>query len=71
MARKKAHAAHGNHERWLVSWADFMTLLFAWLAYTQYVTARALWTYYRGLRSQPGGTTTDTVEVAATVPLQD
>lgn len=29
MARKKAHAAHGNHERWLVSWADFMTLLFA------------------------------------------
>src|SRR5713101_565178 len=28
MARKK-HAAHANHERWLVSYADFITLLFA------------------------------------------
>ena len=28
MTRKKT-AAHANHERWLVSYADFMTLLFA------------------------------------------
>jgi chemotaxis protein MotB len=28
MTRKK-HATHANHERWLVSYADFMTLLFA------------------------------------------
>jgi chemotaxis protein MotB len=26
---KKKHAAHANHERWLVSYADFITLLFA------------------------------------------
>lgn len=29
MRRRPTHAAHGNHERWLVSYADFITLLFA------------------------------------------
>ncbi|HUP04087.1 MAG TPA: flagellar motor protein MotB [Bryobacteraceae bacterium] len=29
MARKKHAAEHENHERWLVSYADFITLLFA------------------------------------------
>ena len=29
MARKKPHEEHVNHERWLVSYADFITLLFA------------------------------------------
>lgn len=29
MPRKKKHAEHVNHERWLVSYADFITLLFA------------------------------------------
>ncbi len=29
MARKRRHEEHVNHERWLVSYADFITLLFA------------------------------------------
>ena len=29
MARRRKHAEHANHERWLVSYADFITLLFA------------------------------------------
>jgi chemotaxis protein MotB len=29
MARKRKHGEHVNHERWLVSYADFITLLFA------------------------------------------
>ncbi len=29
MSRRKKHAEHENHERWLVSYADFITLLFA------------------------------------------
>lgn len=29
MARKVRHEEHENHERWLVSYADFITLLFA------------------------------------------
>ena len=29
MARRKHEEEHDNHERWLVSYADFITLLFA------------------------------------------
>jgi len=29
MSRRRKHAGHLNHERWLVSYADFITLLFA------------------------------------------
>ncbi len=40
MARKKAHASHENHERWLVSYADFITLLFAFFV-VMFATSRA------------------------------
>jgi chemotaxis protein MotB len=38
--RKKRHAAHANHERWMVSYADFVTLLFAFFV-VMFATANA------------------------------
>jgi len=39
VSRKKAHEEHANHERWLVSYADFITLLFAFFT-VLYATAQ-------------------------------
>lgn len=39
MARKKKPPEHANHERWLVSYADFITLLFAFFT-TLYAISR-------------------------------
>lgn len=40
MARKKKPEEHANHERWLVSYADFITLLFAFFT-TMYAISTA------------------------------
>ena len=40
MGRQKKHAAHENHERWLVSYADFITLLFAFFV-VMYASSQA------------------------------
>ncbi len=39
MSRRKKHVSHVNHERWLVSYADFITLLFAFFV-VMYATAQ-------------------------------
>jgi chemotaxis protein MotB len=39
-ARRKRHEEHESHERWLVSYADFITLLFAFFA-VLYATSQA------------------------------
>lgn len=39
MAKKQIHEEHENHERWLVSYADFITLLFAFFV-VMYSTSR-------------------------------
>ncbi|MDA8362299.1 MAG: flagellar motor protein MotD [Gammaproteobacteria bacterium] len=39
MARKAKHEEHENHERWLVSYADFITLLFAFFVVMYSVSA--------------------------------
>lgn len=40
MAIKKRHEEHENHERWLVSYADFITLLFAFFT-VMYATSQS------------------------------
>ncbi len=40
MARKKRAEEHSNHERWLVSYADFITLLFAFFV-VMFATSQA------------------------------
>jgi chemotaxis protein MotB len=40
MPRRKKHVAHENHERWLVSYADFITLLFAFFV-VMFATAQS------------------------------
>jgi chemotaxis protein MotB len=40
VARKKRHPEHENHERWLVSYADFITLLFAFFV-VMFATSQA------------------------------
>jgi len=40
MARKKKQPEHENHERWLVSYADFITLLFAFFV-VMFATSQA------------------------------
>ncbi len=39
MGKKKKHEEHVNHERWLVSYADFITLLFAFFV-VMYASSR-------------------------------
>lgn len=40
MARRQKHTPHENHERWLVSYADFITLLFAFFV-VMFATSQA------------------------------
>src|SRR5438309_1264935 len=39
MSRRKRRTSHSNHDRWLVSYADFVTLLFAFFV-VLYATAQ-------------------------------
>jgi chemotaxis protein MotB len=84
MARKKKHEEHENHERWLVSYADFITLLFAFFVVMYSLSAvnegkfkilsEALEAAFRGTPRamepvQLGKPSKSTVTLAAPVPL--
>lgn len=65
MARKKRHEEHENHERWLVSYADFITLLFAFFVVMYALSSvnegkykilsDSLNTAFRNITNTPGG----------------
>ncbi len=75
MARRKKEEEHENHERWLVSYADFITLLFAFFV-VMYAISSVNEGKYRVLsdsissafKNIPGSTTGAMVEVNPSSP---
>ncbi|HTP00552.1 MAG TPA: hypothetical protein VMJ64_04205 [Anaerolineales bacterium] len=63
-------AAHDALLRTILLLTVIATLLLAWIAYTQYVTARVLWNRYKGFKSESGPAAAQPVEAAA-APSQD
>jgi chemotaxis protein MotB len=75
MARRRAEEEHENHERWLVSYADFITLLFAFFV-VMYAISQVNEGKYRILsdsiqsafRTVPGATSGASPEVNPSAP---
>ena len=75
MSRKnKQHASHANHERWIVSYADFVTLLFAFFV-VMFATAKADHGKARevsaAVRAALDGTKAPTAQEAASNAIED
>jgi len=76
MARRRKEEEHENHERWLVSYADFITLLFAFFV-VMYAISSVNEGKYRVLsdsissafRNIPGSTSGAIVQVNPTPPM--
>ena len=72
MARKRREEEHDNHERWLVSYADFITLLFAFFVVMYAISSvnegkyrvlsDSLVNAFKNTTGQPGGQVLTTVE---------
>lgn len=75
--RRKPVEEHENHERWLVSYADFITLLFAFFV-VMYAISQVNEGKYRVLsdtlasafRTVPGSTTGAIVQLSPNAPMQ-
>lgn len=81
MARRKRHAEeHDNHERWLVSYADFITLLFAFFVVMYAVSSvnegkyrvlsNALTNAFRNVTGEPGGQPIAAIQGAPPLPAR-
>ena len=78
MARKRREEPHDNHERWLVSYADFITLLFAFFVVMYAISSvnegkykilsSALTNAFHNITGQPGGQPVAVIQGAPIIP---
>ncbi len=80
MARRRREEEHENHERWLVSYADFITLLFAFFVVMYAVSSvnegkykvlsNSLTNAFKNTTGQPGGQPISVIQGAHPMPLR-
>ena len=81
MARRKRHVEeHENHERWLVSYADFITLLFAFFVVMYAISSvnegkyrvlsNALTNAFKNVTGEPGGQPMSVIQGAVPLPVR-
>ncbi|AMB85297.1 flagellar motor protein MotD [Pseudomonas agarici] len=70
MARRRQHEEHVNHERWLVSYADFITLLFAFFV-VMYSISSINEGKYKIISQALVGVFTDTDRSLKPIPIGD
>ena len=80
MARKRREEEHENHERWLVSSADFITLLFAFFVVMYAVSSvnegkykvlsNSLTNAFKNVTGQPGGQPIAVIQGAQVIPVK-
>ena len=80
MARKRREEEHENHERWLVSYADFITLLFAFFVVMYAVSSvnegkyktltNSLTNAFKNTTGQPGGQPIAVIQGASPMPAR-
>ena len=80
MARKRREEEHENHERWLVSYADFITLLFAFFVVMYAISSvnegkykvlsNALNNAFKNITAQSGGQPIAVIQGAPPLPVK-
>lgn len=80
MARRRREEEHENHERWLVSYADFITLLFAFFVVMYAISSvnegkykvlsNSLTNAFKNTTGEPGGQPLAVIQGAPPIPMR-
>lgn len=80
MARRRREEEHENHERWLVSYADFITPLFAFFVVMYAISSvnegkykvlsNSLTNAFKNVTAQPGGQPIAVIQGAPLMPVK-